>query len=208
MPENGFKRDFFLYRSHFISLIKLSLLFVLFSLPVITIFASLTAMMFVTSKMVNDRLIFVWKDFWQSFRANFIRSTVYGLIVTVCAVIIYFCWNVSTQISIPDLMRGILLVVYILTTCCLLIHAAFFFHVQAWIDLPFHQQIKNCFLMIMVGKWRTLVVLLILSGWFLFIFLFHPISYMVLIFFSSSICYVITAIVMPLFNQHLIAHSE
>ena len=39
LPESGRKRTFILYTENFFELIKLSLIFILFSLPVFTVFA-------------------------------------------------------------------------------------------------------------------------------------------------------------------------
>lgn len=68
-----------------------NLLFVLFSMPVITIGASLTAMYHVMLKTLRgDGVINPFKQFWKGFKNNFIQSTIAWVVAIVLGVIGYF----------------------------------------------------------------------------------------------------------------------
>lgn len=63
------------------NVMSLNVCFILCSLPIFTIGASLTALYSVHLKMVKDEESYVMKSFFKSFRANFKQST--------------FCWCIS-----------------------------------------------------------------------------------------------------------------
>ena len=58
----------------------LSIVFIVFSLPVITIGASLTALYYTTVKVIRRDRGYVFQEFFRSFRLNFLNATVLWLI--------------------------------------------------------------------------------------------------------------------------------
>lgn len=60
-------------------LVKLNLLFVLFCLPVVTIGPALGGMTTVVMKMVRDKNSYIWRDFWDAFRRDFLKFWLLGL---------------------------------------------------------------------------------------------------------------------------------
>lgn len=61
------------------ALIQLNVLFIAFSLPLITLPAAWFALMSVTVTMIEDRNVWVFKDFWRAFRSRFVVSSLIGL---------------------------------------------------------------------------------------------------------------------------------
>lgn len=57
----------------------LSALWIAFSLPVITIGASTTALYYAVNKVICNNRGTIWKSFWSSFRANFKQATIVWL---------------------------------------------------------------------------------------------------------------------------------
>ena len=64
----------------FWNLIKLNLLFLLFSIPIITIPASFAALTNVSMKIARQQHIFVFYDFKESFKKNWKQSSLLGII--------------------------------------------------------------------------------------------------------------------------------
>ena len=62
-------------------LLKLNLLFVAFALPVVTIPAAYAAAVRVSVMMIEDRNVYLWRDFWTAFRARFRLTTAIGVAV-------------------------------------------------------------------------------------------------------------------------------
>ncbi len=60
-------------------LIKLNLLFLIFALPLVTLPAATIALAAVTLAMIEDRNVWLLKDFWAAFRSRFVATTALGL---------------------------------------------------------------------------------------------------------------------------------
>lgn len=75
--QNSFSRDskFFFYMDKISKLIILNLLFILFSLPLVTFGASLTALHRVLWLLNEDEEGNVFLEFWNAFRENFWKAT-------------------------------------------------------------------------------------------------------------------------------------
>ncbi|MGX8793010.1 YesL family protein [Oceanobacillus oncorhynchi] len=69
------------FLSRVVELILLNIVFILFSLPIVTIGASVTAMFSITLKMVRGEEGGLINGFWQAFKNNFKQSTlIWGLL--------------------------------------------------------------------------------------------------------------------------------
>jgi len=205
LPQSGWKRTSILYTENFFELIKLSLIFILFSLPIFTVFASITAMNYVISKIINDRLVFIWDDFLKAFKSNFLRSTLYGILSSVIFVLLMLGWNISNQIiALPSLIQVILKVFYIFIGIVLILHTVYFYSIQAWIDLPFRSVLRNAILIQFVAYKTTLKIFLILIVVIPFIWIFRPITYFLIPFFSATIVFLINSYAMQPIQKYLI----
>ena len=73
---NGFGLDGKLFRglTKAGDFIILAVITVVFCLPVVTIGASLTAAFYSGIKLVRDEESYVYKDFWKSFKMNFVQG--------------------------------------------------------------------------------------------------------------------------------------
>ena len=69
-------------------LVIANLLFLVCSIPIVTIGASMTALYTVTLKMVDKSGGYVSKDFWSAFKSNFKQSTIIWLIMLAVGVFI------------------------------------------------------------------------------------------------------------------------
>lgn len=59
-------------------LLELNLLFIVFALPLVTLPAALVAATRVAALMLQDRSVYLLRDFWDTFRSRFWRATVLG----------------------------------------------------------------------------------------------------------------------------------
>ena len=90
-------------------LLKLNLLFLAVSLPVVTMPAAWFATVSISVMMIEDRNIYLWRDFWSAFRSRFWLTTLLGLMfccagaLTVVAVQTYAVAAKSSLISVAPL---------------------------------------------------------------------------------------------------------
>lgn len=60
-------------------LLKLNLLFIAFSLPIVTLPAAWYATVSISVMMIEDRNVYLWRDFWSAFRSHLLFTTGFGL---------------------------------------------------------------------------------------------------------------------------------
>lgn len=69
---------------------QLTLIYLVFCIPVITIGAATTSLYYVSAKVLRHNRSYVWTEFWRSFKTNFVQSTIVWLIVAVLSVLLVF----------------------------------------------------------------------------------------------------------------------
>ncbi|MCQ2523201.1 MAG: YesL family protein [Lachnospiraceae bacterium] len=99
-------------------LMWLNILTLVCCLPIVTAGASVTAMHFVLLKMVRDEDSYITKDFFRSFKQNFVQATIIWLmVVAVGAIMVFDVWyvmfspekgNVNTVFFAAIIVSGIL----------------------------------------------------------------------------------------------------
>ncbi len=91
-----FSTEGFFYKASTViyNLLVLNLLWVLFSLPLVTIGASTTALFYVTGKIVRkENIQSILSAFWKSFKLNFKQATIIWLII----IAIFFLLFINIQ---------------------------------------------------------------------------------------------------------------
>ena len=73
----------------------LNIICVICCIPVITAGASITAMYYVTLKMVRNEDAYIVRSFFKSFKQNFKQATIINLIMLLIGVVLYIDLNVS-----------------------------------------------------------------------------------------------------------------
>lgn len=132
-----------LYFRKFWKLCQLNLLYVLFCLPVVTIGPATAGFVYVLRNMSNEQPIFLFSDFWDSFKANWKQSLAYSILMAVCAVVV----SVSVQFYTANSGQyGWMIVPAALTLFVGLILILMSFYVMLMIvtlDLPLKAILKN-----------------------------------------------------------------
>ena len=86
---------FFRFMSKVADLCILNIICVICCIPVITAGASITAMYYVTLKMVRNEDAYIVRSFFKSFKQNFKQATIINLIMLLIGVVLYIDLNVS-----------------------------------------------------------------------------------------------------------------
>ncbi len=141
-------------------LIILNLIATVFCIPVVTAGASLTALYYVTLKMVKDEESYLFRSFWKSFKENFRQATVIWLLILLFAAIIgldIYMMRVATQIAFPKVLKimiGVVVVMFLMTL-------VYVFPVLARFENTVSHTIKNAFLMSIISLPKTLLILIL-----------------------------------------------
>lgn len=89
--DNGFFR----FMGKICDMMLLNLLTLICCIPVITIGPALTALYYVSMKIVRDEEGYIFRGFFKSFKQNFKQGVILELIVAVCAVLLYVDMRVT-----------------------------------------------------------------------------------------------------------------
>lgn len=101
-------------------LMYLSLLWLVFSLPIVTAGASTTALYYTTAKVIRRDRGYIFGEFWSCFKSNFVTSTIYSVIII--ALYFIFKFNFTVINTTDNTMMTMLfyvywLLVYMLYSC-------------------------------------------------------------------------------------------
>ncbi|MDR2157279.1 MAG: DUF624 domain-containing protein [Clostridiales Family XIII bacterium] len=94
-PSGGVRRYFFVLATHFWKMVLLNWLFLLFSVPLITLPAALCATSRVQVKLIRDGSCFLWRDFIGEFRDSFGKSLFFGTFFGVGFFVSYYFLSLS-----------------------------------------------------------------------------------------------------------------
>ena len=162
-----------------IHIMFLNLLWVLFSLPMVTIGASTTALYSVLIKMRNGKEGKLFLDFWDAFRKNFRQATVIWLIIALAAAV--FTTDIVYFVNMGDLTGTIFAMVFLGLDVILLYMSLYVFPMQAVFDNSIATTLKSALLLSSRHFGWTAVLLALavltaiavilywpLTGWFIF----------------------------------------
>ena len=142
---------------------KMNILFLLASLPLITLPVALTALNRVCIVLIRDRNVLAWEEFRDEFKASFRKGLLLGLIVAVWVFASYYL--LSLGISNWDNPFGmVFMAVGAIVGAFALVWAAYAFVLLAALELPLRDIMGNArALMFLDRKWTLAVFALLLS---------------------------------------------
>ena len=123
----------------------LNVMVLIFSIPVFTIGASVTAGYYMSFKMVRNEESYIVKGFWKAFKENFKQSTAIWLIILAAAAILFADYRIIAYSGL-EFARWIKLGL-VTVTLILAMGISFVFALQARFSNTVKNTIKNAFLM-------------------------------------------------------------
>lgn len=158
MKENVFNGAMDVFGALF-DLVLLQLLFVLTSLPVFTMGASLTALFSIIRRLRQDSVTSVFRSYFQDFCRNFKTGTVVWLIVLAVSGVLYL--NLSYYGKQPDLISNSLQYLFSLLAILWMLDLIYLFPLMAWVESGKLAYFKNAFLMAFKHLPTTIGVILV-----------------------------------------------
>lgn len=146
-PSTGWPRAGVMAMTHFWKLVAVNLLFVVFSLPVFTLPAALTALNRVCVIIYKEGNIFLFTEFWKEFKRSFWRTMLPALGFGVLLFGGYFFMSLANG----NLQLGFVAVVFfalgMLMVAVAVLVGEYFFVVIAVLDISVVNGLKNAFLL-------------------------------------------------------------
>ena len=130
---------FFVFMGKVADLCLLNLICLVCCIPIVTAGASITALYYVTLKMVRNEESYIFRSFFKSFKQNFRQATIIHLIMVAAAVLLYLDTNIVKNMGAP--MSQIMSVIFAVFT---LVYAMILLYLYP-ILAKFYNSVKNTF---------------------------------------------------------------
>ncbi len=169
--------------------ISLNMLYVICCLPIITIGGATLAYNELCCKLLRSEHIFVISDFFSSFKQNFKKGILFSMVLLLVLFdLLIICTNAITYLEIGLGSEGtvfwsIASILSILLTSLI----AYLIPMVAILDLDILFQLKNAFILMVIGGWRTLAVSAFSITAFVLGFTYFPFSSIVFFVFGFYI---------------------
>lgn len=153
----------------------LSVTYIFLCIPVITIGPATTALYYTVVKVLRRERGYVFREFFKSFRLNFKRATIVGLLLTLVFFVLAFDLIYAYGLSGPDSTKGSLLMgVFIGITFLVASFTIYVFPILSRFDMTVRQLIKAAVYMSMRHLHFTFAMIVVTALSVVMIFFFFP----------------------------------
>lgn len=182
------------FLSRFWDMVKLNFLWLICSLPIVTVGVSTIAAYTVTLKMIDDKEGYVAKSFFKAFKDNFKQGMAVGIITLVCMYVLFLDFqlaNSSVAIFVVGIISAYLFLMVLIYTYPLL----------ARYDNRLLQTMKNSWLISTRFFGKTFMLLFVIAIEVV-VFLFNSITLIVGVLIGPAcIFYTVSGVAMHFFRQ-------
>lgn len=144
--------------------ICISLLWLIASLPVVTLGASSTAMYYAVNRCVRRGEGGIWGAFWKSFRENFKQATTLGLILTALYVVLFASCYSGYIMYTADKLPGFVFIFLVIVTCIVTMWAEYLLPCLARFNNTITQTLRSCALIALMNIPASVLQLVILAA--------------------------------------------
>lgn len=205
MPEGGPARYFSLLFSNIWKLIGANLLFVLFSLPIVTLPAALCALNRVCILVYKNGFCYLWQDFFGEFKSSFKRSLLLALMFLIFLAFAYYAMSLAlTNAGLPlwSMVFWTLGIMFALGT---LAWGSYFFVLVAMLEQRNKDVLKNARLLCMISPGKAVLVALIIIGAAALTAALLPVSvFLVLLIIPAIVQYTVSYLVYELAEDYIL----
>lgn len=185
--EYNFIYFFKLLIEKFWIIIKLNFLFIIFSIPIITLPASLGALNSLTMLIVQRKHVFIWSDFVSKFKENWKQSTICFLIFTSLMAFSVFCLNLYLNMSQINQLFIIFFFITLTIMFFLIMISLYVYPLITTISLSIKNIIKNSILLSVVCIKTSLLGLIVFLFFILNFIAFFPFTLPLILIMGFSI---------------------
>ena len=203
--KKPFFKFFEIFGRKFWKLIQLNLLFILFSLPLVTFGPAMAAMTHVMRQFVLEKPCFIFQEFFTAFKKNFKQSVCIGIFDVIAVVSITISlYGLLFSENLPEGYFALLCVVIGFGAVLLMMHFYIYLEIVA-LNLNIRAILKNALLLVFLGVKRNFIALIINLAIVTLIALFLPFSIFVVVFFPLAwMCFATVFICYPVIQKYIV----
>lgn len=166
-----------IFLSNLTDIVVLNVLCFICCIPIITIGPSVTAMHYVTLKIVRDEEIYVLRDYFKAFKENFKQSVIAWLVFLVITAVFFVDYLILKDMGLENTKVFFMIIGAIYLLVCLTM--MYVFPLMARFENSLKQTVKNALFMSILHIFKTIVMAVIYAIPFVLL----PLHYNVLMFF-------------------------
>lgn len=166
-----------IFLSNLTDIVVLNVLCFICCIPIITIGPSVTAMHYVTLKIVRDEEIYVLKDYFKAFKENFKQSVIAWLVFLVITAVFFVDYLILKDMGLENTKVFFMIIGAIYLLVCLTM--MYVFPLMARFENSLKQTVKNALFMSILHIFKTVIMAVIYAIPFVLL----PLHYNVLMFF-------------------------
>lgn len=166
-----------IFLSNLTDIVVLNVLCFICCIPIITIGPSVTAMHYVTLKIVRDEEIYVLRDYFKAFKENFKQSVIAWLVFLVITAVFFVDYLILKDMGLENTKVFFMIIGAIYLLVCLTM--MYVFPLMARFENSLKQTVKNALFMSILHIFKTIIMAVIYAIPFVLL----PLHYNVLMFF-------------------------
>lgn len=166
-----------IFLSNLTDIVVLNVLCFICCIPIITIGPSVTAMHYVTLKIVRDEEIYVLRDYFKAFKENFKQSEIAWLVFLVITAVFFVDYLILKDMGLENTKVFFMIIGAIYLLVCLTM--MYVFPLMARFENSLKQTVKNALFMSILHIFKTVIMAVIYAIPFVLL----PLHYNVLMFF-------------------------
>ncbi len=182
-------------------IVVLHVLWLLCSIPLVTIGASTTALYYSAMRRIRTNEGYVTGNFFKAFKSNFRQSTIMWIIMVLVGLVLFTDLRIGMAVSGP--MGKLMLISCSVLLIPFILILLYIFPVQAKFDNTIRDNFKNAFLM-SIQNFHLSLLLIIIIGSFVFLGLFYqPFMGLMLVCGAGLLGYLASNIFVHIFRKYL-----
>lgn len=195
----NYNNKFFQVINKVVDCFYISILWLIFCIPIVTIGASTTALYDTTHRVLRRGEGYVWKTFWGSFKSNFKQTTKIWLIMLVIFVALFYDYQITKEFLEQGSSLGAFCYFFYIMMLFEYIWAIYTFCYSARFELNMKAVMKNGAILAVVKlPWSFLMILL-----FVIAVIIIPFMPIMLFLFPAAIAVIYEMILEKIFRQFM-----
>lgn len=189
--NNGFfsyDGPFFTVMNRLSDIVILNVLWIICCIPIVTVGASTTALLYVTMKILRGEDAYIVKYFFRSFKENFLQSTVIWLIMLAIGVLLVFnfLFLPNMNVNLSNIIYNMFFSATCLTTLIYSMILMYVFPLQARLENKIRHTFKNALLLSFRHLATTILLILIVYGSIFLAWKYYVKLFFIVVLFAGS----------------------
>ena len=148
-----------IFLSNLTDIVVLNVLCFICCIPIITIGPSVTAMHYVTLKIVRDEEIYVLRDYFKAFKENFKQSIIAWMVFLVITAVFFVDYLILKDMGLENTKVFLMIIGAIYLLVCFTM--MYVFPLMARFEKSLKQTVKNAFFMSILHIFKTVIMAVI-----------------------------------------------